>query len=222
MRREDYILRLIAEFVRALHRITGLAREGRHIEALESLDHAARQLAGGGLDDLLRLPSAELLARLTFGEQTEVARDRCAFAAELLREAGASYSALGEEDTADASFLAALRLQLTVLERYGVEDMPEFAPDITDIVAAVGLYRLPLDLYHWLVAHYERTGAYADAEDALHALLDAVPGDTSALQRGLALYHRLLARTDEELLAGDLSRAEVEEALAELRARYET
>ncbi|HWQ12696.1 MAG TPA: DUF6483 family protein [Roseiflexaceae bacterium] len=219
MHREDYILRLIAEFVQALHRVAGLTREGQHRKALESIDDATRRLVGAGLDGVLRLSEAELLARLTFSEDEAAARDRCAFVAALLREAGANCGALGAEDDADAYFLAALRLQLAALERFGAAGMPEFAPEIGRLVAAVGLYRLPLDLYPQLVAHHERAGAFAAAEDALHALLDAAPADRAALALGAAFYERLLARADAELLAGDLSRTEVEEALAELRAR---
>lgn len=217
MRREDYILRLISEFVRALHRITGLAGEGRHQAALDSIDHAARQVAGAGLDDLVRLGGGELVARLGFGEQDDVARDRCAFVAALLQSAGRSCGALGDEDAADACFLASLRLSLAARARYGDADLPEYAPAVKDLVAALGLYRLPLDLYPPLVERHERAGAYADAEDALHAWLDAAPHDQAALALGTELYGRLLARSDDELRAGDLSRAEVRQALAELR-----
>jgi hypothetical protein len=217
MRREDYILRLIAESVRALHRIVGLAGEGRHQAALDAVDHAARQVAGAGLDALVRLGGGELLARLAFGEPDDVARDRCAFVAALLHSAGGSSAALGDEEAADACFLAALRLTLAAQARYGAADMPEYTPGVKRLVAALGLYRLPLELYPPLIAHHERQGAFADAEDALHALLDAAP-DSDALALGIGLYERLLARPDHELLAGDLSRAEVEQALAELRS----
>lgn len=219
MRREDYILRLVTEFVRTLHRMAGLADDGRHLAALEAADHAARQVTGAGLDDLLRVSVAELAARLAFGERPEVARDRQVFLAALLHQSGASLYALGEDEAADAHTLTALELQLDALVRYGAAGMPEYAPSVRRLVGAVGLYRLPIPLYAALVAHYEASGAYADAEDALHALLDAAPDDRAALELGIALYERLLARSDEELAAGDLSRAEVEEGLAELRAR---
>lgn len=219
MRREDYILRMISEFVRAIHRATGLAGEGRHQAALDSLDDAARRVAGAGLNDLVGLRGGELLARLSVGESDEAARDRCAFVAAVLRSAGGSANALGDEDGADACFLAALRLTLAAEARFGHEDPPEFAPSVAGLVAAVGLHRLPIDIYPPLVERHERAGAFADAEDALHALLDATPGDRDALAAGAALYERLLAVPESELLAGDLSRDEVEQALAELRAR---
>jgi hypothetical protein len=217
MRREDYILRLIAESVRALHRMAGLANEGRHREALESADYAARHLVGVGLGELLRLGEGDLRARLSFGESSETARDRQLFLAALLRESGASFYALDATDDGDACNIMALRLLLDALARYGSDDLPEYAPDAGALVAATGLYRLPLDLYPPLVAHHERAGAFAAAEDALHALLDAAPGDAEALALGVGLYERLLERSDEALRAGELSRAEVAEALAELR-----
>lgn len=219
MRREDYILRLISEFVRALHRVTGLAGEGRHQTALDSIDQAARQVSGAGLDELVRMKSGELLTRLSFGETDEVARDRCAFVAALLQSAGRSAGALGDDEAADACFLAALRLSLAVDTRFGATDLPEYAPILRELVAAIGLYRLPLELYLPLLRVYESTGAYAEAEDALHALLDAVPDDQAALVRGIEFYTRLRALDEDALRAGELSRAEVEQALLELRAR---
>ena len=39
--------------------------------------------------------------------------------------------------------------------------------------------------------HYERTGAYAKAEDALYALLEAAPDDTEIVDWGIKFYERL-------------------------------
>jgi hypothetical protein len=219
MRRDDYILRLISEFVRAIHRLTGLAGEGRHQAALDSVDQAARQVAGAGLADLVHMRPGELLARLSLGEPDEVARDRSAFVAALLQSAAGNAGALGDDEASDACFLAALRLSLAIRTRFGDAELPEYMPDIPALVAALGLYRLPLDLYGPLVALHERHGAYAAAEDALHALLDAVPEDQAARRRGVEFYTRLLALDDDTLRAGDLSRAEVQQALAELQQR---
>jgi hypothetical protein len=219
MRRDDYILRLISEFVRAIHRLTGLAREGRHQAALDSIDQAARQVAGASLAEIVRMGSGELLARLSLGETDDVARDRSAFVAALLQSAAGNAGALHDDHASDQCFLAALRLSLAIHARFPQSELPEYMPDIRTLVGALGLYRLPLEIYGPLLLFYERQGSFAAAEDALHALLDAVPDDQAALERGVEFYRRLLAFDDTTLRAGDLSRAEVQYALAELEQR---
>jgi tetratricopeptide (TPR) repeat protein len=219
MRREDYILRLIAEFVQALHRITGLSRAGQQQAALGAIDHALRQTLGDGLERTLAMTTPELVARLAFAESDEAGRDRCAYAVALLKEAGGAFSALGHADDADTCFARALALLLATLRRNEPEHMPPFTPTPGALVAALGLYRLPADLYAPLVAHYEQAGAFADAEDALFAWLETSPHDPAALDFGVALFRRLAEQNDAILLAGDLSRREVEETLAELMGR---
>ncbi|MFN8516836.1 MAG: DUF6483 family protein [Chloroflexia bacterium] len=62
----------------------------------------------------------------------------------------------------------------------------------------------------------EQAGDFARAENWLFALLDEDPG---ALERGIDFYERLRHFSDEELVQGNLPRAEVVAGLAELRAR---
>ena len=67
--------------------------------------------------------------------------------------------------------------------------------------------------------HYERTGQFGKAEDALFAILDSdVTGDL-ALNFGISFYERLLGQSDARLIEGNLPRVEVEAGLAELRDR---
>ena len=67
-----------------------------------------------------------------------------------------------------------------------------------------------------LILHYEREGAYADAEDMLFELIDA--GHPELIPQGIELYERMLAKPDDELERGKLPRDEVEDGLAQLRA----
>jgi len=64
--------------------------------------------------------------------------------------------------------------------------------------------------------HYEATGQFAKAEDALYSILDAVGGDPEVVGFGRAFYERILRRSDAALLAGNLPRGEAEQGLDEL------
>jgi len=70
-----------------------------------------------------------------------------------------------------------------------------------------------------LMEHYERTGQFGKAEDALFAILDGDVDNDLALTFGLSFYERLLGKSDAQLADGNLPRAEVEASLQELRDR---
>ncbi len=65
----------------------------------------------------------------------------------------------------------------------------------------------------------ERTGEFAKAEDALHALIETGPDNPAIVEFGLAFYHRLLTQSDATLNAAKLPRSEAEEGLRELELR---
>jgi len=70
-----------------------------------------------------------------------------------------------------------------------------------------------------LMQHYERSGQFAKAEDALFAMLEDEPRHPRILEFGIAFYQRLEGRSDASLDAGELPRPEVEAGLTELRER---
>lgn len=72
---------------------------------------------------------------------------------------------------------------------------------------------------YMLMHHYERTGAFGKAEDALFGLLETASGNAEVLDWGIAFYERLRGRSDAALAEGNLPRSELEAGLAELQAR---
>ena len=60
-------------------------------------------------------------------------------------------------------------------------------------------------------------GRYAQAEDLLYELLEAAPGSKQMVVQGVSFYQRLLQKSNQELITGNLPRAEIEEGLAELK-----
>ncbi len=67
--------------------------------------------------------------------------------------------------------------------------------------------------------HYERSGEFAKAEDALFAMLEAEPMNAGLVDFGIPFYERLQGQSDTSLATGSLPRLELQAGLAELRGR---
>ena len=78
---------------------------------------------------------------------------------------------------------------------------------------------LPTRTQALLMQHYEHTGQFAKAEDALFTMLEAEPENDAIAEFGIVFYQRLLAQTDAVLNGANLPRAEVAEGLKELQVR---
>jgi hypothetical protein len=78
-------------------------------------------------------------------------------------------------------------------------------------------YILPAGTHALLTEHYERTGEFAKAEDALFALVETEPGNAAVVELGTAFYDRLQRHSEAALLAGNLPRPELAAGLAALR-----
>lgn len=217
MIRRDYIIRMIEEFVDALRRIRALKDQGQHGEALILTEEEFKRITGIDSEALLKLSEAELLARLIESEPLHAVREKTFFLTTLLAEAGDIAAAQGHTDESRACYLKGLHLLLNSLARSDDFEQPEFVPKVELFVNA--LDEMPPQTYAILMEHYERTGQFAKAEDALFAILDGDASNDFALNFGISFYERLLGRRDTELEDGDLPRVEVETGLQELRER---
>jgi hypothetical protein len=137
----------------------------------------------------------------------------------LLREAAEIAS--GEDRTEEAGefYLKALHLLLGVLSQEDAAGFPEFVPGVEAIVTALQDQPLPVETLAMLMRHYEATGQFAKAEDALFSILDGAGADPEVIGFGRGFYERLLRRSDASLAAGNLPRGEAEQGLNELNRR---
>jgi hypothetical protein len=218
MIRRDYILRMIEEFVRALARINSLKKGQRWQEASVALDEEFKRLIADGAQVVVRLSETELLARLMQEGPTQVVRDKTLMLTTLLAEAGDVAAAQDRPDESRECYLKALHLLLDTMTRGDVLDFPEFVPRVEKLVTTLAA-PLPTRTHALLMQHYERTGEFAKAEDALFALLDAEPGNDAIVEFGIAFYRRLLTHSDTALQEANLPRTEVAEGLKELERR---
>ena len=219
MIRRDYILRMIEEFFQALSRIKSLKGAQQWREANAGIDEEFQRLMGMDAQAVAQLSETELLAHIVRGEPTLAVREKTLILATLLKEAGDVLTEQGREDEGRTSYLKGLHLLLDTLGRGEVFESPQFVPKVQEFVMALGESVLPLETQARLMQHYELTGEFARAEDALFAMLDAEPENAPLLELGISFYRRLESQGDARLADGNLPRAEVEAGLVDLKAR---
>jgi hypothetical protein len=217
MIRRDYLLRMIQEFLEMISRISSLKRSQQWQEAASLADKELRKLAGSSAQELAQLSETELLARLVQGEPTQIVREKTFMLVTLLSEAGDIATAQERSEDGRACYLKGLNLLLDLLAEDEISASPSFVPKIEVLVTALADQPLPRSTQARLMLHYERTGDFAKAEDALFSLIDAEPDQPGLIEFGRAFYKRLSNQSDAALAAGNLPRPEIEAGLEELR-----
>jgi hypothetical protein len=219
MIRNDYILRMIEEFARIVSRIVSLRRAGSWQPAAHAVDDQCRELTGVSAAQAVELSETELLARVLKGDGAHALREKILFLVSLLKEAGDIRTGEARVAEAQTCYLKALHLLLHVLAQKDLHDLPDFVPSIEMLLDPLRESRLPMSTCVLLMQHYERTGEFARAEDALFAMLEEEPAADDLLRHGEEFYRRLLAFSDDTLRRGNLPRAEITSSLEELRRR---
>ena len=226
MVQRDYILRLIEQLgpgAAALVRSAELRKGHQYREAGRTIDQALRQTFGLDGEAVRGLSAEELVALVGLGRSarlgSEVFAEKLILLASLLGEQSDLDAAQNDPEGSTDSALKSLQIFLTAIIGEAMVAGPSAeraAAAIEALLPRLAAYDLPAATKHQLWQHYERSGAFAKAEDWLFALLD---DDPAALPDGIAFYERLARYTDDELTRGDLPRDEVAAGLAELRAR---
>jgi hypothetical protein len=142
--------------------------------------------------------------------------------ATLFKATGDIMAGEGRTEESRRYFLKGLHLLLDILDGTAVSERPDFVPTIEAFSICLRDSPLPAKTQALLMRHYERTGEFGKAEDALFALAEAEPSSAELLEFGSAFYRRLSSRSDAELAAGNLSRAEAEAGLADFRGKMKT
>jgi len=217
MIRRDYIMRMIEEFIQVLLRIRGLKKDQRLADALVLTEEEFKRTTGLDSESVLRLSETELLAKLIQSEPLHAVREKMLFLTTLLRETGDILTEQGRIEDGRACYLKGLHLLLDSLMRGEADELPEFVPKVDEFVAA--LEEVPVQTRALLMEHYERTGQFGKAEDALFAILDAEPSNPMAVEFGVSFYERMQRQSDGRLMDGNLPREEVEAGLRELQGR---
>ena len=219
MIRQDYILRMIEEFMQVLSRLAFLKRGQLWREADGVLDAEFQRLVSAGAEAVSQMSETELLAKLIQGGPTQVVHHKALLLTTLLKEAGDLALAQNRLAESRTCYLKGLNLLLEALAGAEALALPDFVPKVEIFLNALQDSPLPLDTQARLMQHYERLGEFGKAEDALFALLEAEPNEPRLLDFGITFYQRLKSQSDDSLGAGNLPRAELNAGLAELERR---
>jgi hypothetical protein len=220
MIQRDYILRMIEEFRRVVEVIMAYRSEGRWQEVVGTVDEQFQRLIGVPAQQAIHLSETDLTARLMRGEATQVVRDKMLFLIRLFKEAGDAAVAQDRMDEGHNLLLRGLELRVGTYWGEEPSEHADFAPPVEAFTGALAGTTIPPRSQAMLMHHYERTGAFGKAEDALYALLEAAPDNHEVVDWGITFYERLQGRSsDSALEAGNLPRSELEAGLSELKAR---
>lgn len=219
MIRRDFILRQIEQFVAMLAKVAGLTKNEQWPEASAVTAGEFQRLTGMDAQEVVRMSETELLAWLIQGEPTHVVESKTFMLATLLKTNGDLVAGQGRLEESRQYYLKGLHLLLDTFGRNEITERPDFVPAVEAFLTGLRDAPLPTNTSVMLTRHYERTGEFAKAEDALFGMVDAGPDQVELLDFGRSFYQRLLGLGDDTLMAGNLPRAEVKAGLAELDAR---
>jgi hypothetical protein len=214
---KDYILRMAERVGRALAIILGLRKANRFEEALIYIDDLFLQAVGMTSSFINSVTEETLLHMLSPLGDLDI--NKCLWVAVLLKAEGEIYEDQGDMKESYYRYLKSLRLFLEVQLHERALRTSNFSVETEELLQKLKEYELPDNIKSKLFAYYELTGRYAKAEDTLFELLEADHANRELLRQGIAFYQRLQTKSDFDLTAGNLSRDEVEEGLAELRRR---
>lgn len=215
---KDYILRLAEQFGRELAIIIGLRQRNQFEESLYAIDEMLLRTTGF-TSSLINTTSEETLLNL-LAPLGKLNVEKCLWIIVLLNEEGESYIALERPDDAYYRYLKSLNLSLELLVRgYNVRDI-DLLPFAETLLSKLTDYEIPAQTREKLSQCYEQAGWYARAEDVLFEMIEdeSVPDDEAKriILYGKAFYQRLLSKSNADLQAGNLSRAEAQDGLTAL------
>lgn len=142
--RRDYIMRLLEEIGRLLARVSAKRRNGDSDEAaLETVVFGLQRLFNLDADQIFLLKPEQHFDLLADEEEPGFARDKILLYAALSAEAGHVYARQGKPTLARATWINALRFTLKARAKYSAEGLPDYAPNVPDILAVLG--DAPLD-----------------------------------------------------------------------------
>lgn len=195
---KDYVLRMIEMMGELVRKIGAMMREA---DAREELSEIAQKACGLPME-MLRSGDTETLAGLLEEPQRFLAAELVLISLEVDRRTV-------PEETLLPLYQQALALYSTLAD-------PDYVLPAGERVATIlsdHLDQLPVASLLRAARLLERAGKYASAEDALYAATEIDPENAISLR---AFYDRLSALSDAALLAGGLSRAEIDEGRASL------
>ena len=213
---EDYIMRMISQMVMVLASIIGLRKAGQYQEARQLINQSLEQLLG--LDAVLikQMDESSLLKVLT--SQGDLDTDRLYIIAELYEQEGHTFSDQDDIPNANADYGRALIFYLEIALSDYHQDYPELPHKIRELDERLEGQELPFESLFMLFDFYERREEYAMVERVIARLLNQPDHPAEINLSVLAYYKGLMDKSEQELLAGGVSRSQVQRRIKALES----
>lgn len=219
MSQRDYILRLFEEFGRALAQVLYQMQLKDYTAARNLIDEQCKQVLGVGIGFIHSVPEETILSMLT--SLGTLNTEKCWLLAVLLKAEGDTYQDQENSNESYYSYLKSLDLFLEVLVLDTTTGSTDFVPELEGLLYKLSDYELPKKTRLKLFHYFDQTGKYSRAEDVLFEMIETGDLDGDIYERGIAFYQRLMGKSDAILSAGNFSKDEVVEGLAQLeRMKY--
>lgn len=210
----DYIMRMIQMLTNALAQILFFKKGAQYTEALHDIQTVGEKIIGMKWELLKKLSDAQIVELLSTDQ--DLGTPKLYVAGVLLKEEGEIDRLAGRTDDAVQKFATGLSL---LTESYVTAQgamTPDHSAAIESLVASLDRYEIPFHIKKRLFPFYELIGYYGKAEDVLFDLVEA---DEAFVTVGIEFYSRISKKSDEELLKGNLPRAEIEDGVLALQEK---
>tara|TARA_Y100001934_G_scaffold274746_1_gene367750 strand:+ start:906 stop:1598 length:693 start_codon:yes stop_codon:yes gene_type:complete len=222
MIRQDYIVRMIEKFAALIAQIVQRSSEGDLEDVRKLINQGTEEWVGLTIEEMREMSDSKLISRLLKGVSTAEGRNRCFMTVALLHQTARLHDRTNEQGEAVQCRLRALALLMTIRNFTEEEVVPDFVPKLALLLEELKGFELPAPVLAALMHHHELNGEFAKAEDRLFELLDRMEWEGRTIEFGHSFFHRLLGKSDEELVAGGLPKEEIESAIEELHKRGES
>ena len=210
MIQKDYIMRMIEQLSVVLMKILFNKETKNYTQALLEIDSAYENLLGLNPDYIKAISEGEIVGMLESNGSIDA--EKPIIIAELLREeAEIKELENGLNDNVLYIFFKSFYIYVEAIIYDSRYNQKEYLKKLDKIVEKIIKYELPNQIQFKLFQYYEIIGYFGKAEDILYELIDLKY--PNILFECKSFYLRLLNKSDEELLSGNLPRNEVNEGL---------
>ena len=163
MIREDYILRMVKQFTRAVTKILRLKKSHQYQAALETINETFKELFGLNSEvfDSLSIESIIELLKL---EHSEIMQ-KCFWVAELIKEEAEIYESQKESQISKSKYLKSLELYLEGITYSDNSTVSDYSANVKEIVDRFEQSEIPNRIKHKLLKYYEKIKNYSKVED---------------------------------------------------------
>jgi tetratricopeptide (TPR) repeat protein len=205
---------MIETLARALAKLIFLKDAKNYPEALKELNSVTKKLLGIDRTFINNLSNEQLFNIID--PDKKLIAPKSYLLGVVLKEESEIYELQGDEDTSVKLYQRSLYMFLTGIEFSNKIIEEDHLKKIETIIDKLKDYEIPQDLQVKLFRFYEFTRKYDKAEDMLYELIEK---DSKFTSEGIQFYERLLDKSEEELIKGNLPNAEVEEGLINLKEK---